>query len=91
LIAEEVAKVDPELVIRDDKGRIDSVRYDELAAMLLNEVQQQQIRMAAQGERNSSQAGEIRYLQQQQIRDRKKKRAELRNLKRELHAATAIV
>ncbi|HSY08501.1 MAG TPA: tail fiber domain-containing protein [Steroidobacteraceae bacterium] len=41
LIAEEVAKVYPELVIRDQSGRIDGVRYDELAPMLLNEVQQQ--------------------------------------------------
>jgi hypothetical protein len=41
LIAEEVAKVYPELVIRDDKGRIYGVRYDELAPILLNEVQQQ--------------------------------------------------
>jgi trimeric autotransporter adhesin len=41
LIAEEVAKVYPELVIRGEKGRIDGIRYDELAPMLLNEVQQQ--------------------------------------------------
>jgi Chaperone of endosialidase len=41
LIAEEVAKVYPDLVIRDVSGRIDGVRYDELAPMLLNEVQQQ--------------------------------------------------
>jgi hypothetical protein len=41
LIAEEVAKVYPELVIRDQNGRIDSVRYDELAPMLLNDAQQQ--------------------------------------------------
>jgi hypothetical protein len=40
LIAEEVAKVYPELVVRDAKGKIISVRYDELAPMLLNEVQQ---------------------------------------------------
>ena len=39
LIAEEVAKVYPELVVRDEKGRIDGVRYDELAPMLLNEAQ----------------------------------------------------
>jgi len=39
LIAEEVAKVYPELVVRDRKGRIDGVRYDELAPMLLNELQ----------------------------------------------------
>jgi hypothetical protein len=41
LIAEEVAKVYPELVIRNESGRIDGVRYDELAPMLLNDVQQQ--------------------------------------------------
>jgi hypothetical protein len=42
LIAEEVAQVYPELVIRGDGGRIDGVRYDELASMLLNEMQKQQ-------------------------------------------------
>jgi hypothetical protein len=42
LIAEEVAKVYPELVIRDAAGKIQGVRYDELAPMLLNAVQQQQ-------------------------------------------------
>jgi hypothetical protein len=31
LIAEEVAKVYPDLVIRDAKGRADGVRYDEYA------------------------------------------------------------
>jgi hypothetical protein len=42
LIAEEVAKVYPELVIRNAAGRIEGVRYEELAPMLLNEVQKQQ-------------------------------------------------
>ena len=51
LIAEEVAKVYPELVIRDQSGRIDGVRYDELAPMLLNEVQQQQNKIAAMEQR----------------------------------------
>jgi hypothetical protein len=47
LIAEEVAKVYPELVIRDESGRIDGVRYDELAPMLLNETQQQAAKIRA--------------------------------------------
>lgn len=55
LIAEEVAKVYPELVIRNEKGRIDGVRYDELAPMLLNEVQK----------RNAAQDAQIRDLKQQ--------------------------
>ncbi len=37
LIAEEVADVDPDLVVRDDNGEIYSVRYDQVNAMLLNE------------------------------------------------------
>jgi hypothetical protein len=37
LIAEEVAKVDPNLVVRDAEGEIYSVRYEAVNAMLLNE------------------------------------------------------
>jgi trimeric autotransporter adhesin len=37
LIAEEVAKVNPDLVVRDREGEIYSVRYDAVNAMLLNE------------------------------------------------------
>ena len=42
LIAEEVDKVYPELVVKDENGRVESVRYAELAPILLKEVQQQQ-------------------------------------------------
>ena len=55
LIAEEVAKVDPDLVVRDDNGEIYTVRYEEVNAMLLNEflkehrrVEQQDARLAKQ-------------------------------------------
>jgi hypothetical protein len=37
LIAEDVAEVDPDLVVRDDKGEIYTVRYEAVNAMLLNE------------------------------------------------------
>ena len=37
LIAEEVADVNPDLVVRDDNGEIYTVRYDAVNAMLLNE------------------------------------------------------
>ena len=37
LIAEEVAQVNPDLVMRDDKGEIYTVRYEAVNAMLLNE------------------------------------------------------
>lgn len=47
LIAEEVAKIYPELVIRDQNGRVDGVRYDELAPMLLNEMQKEHSTVAS--------------------------------------------
>ena len=37
LIAEEVAEVDPDLVVRDENGEIYTVRYEAVNAMLLNE------------------------------------------------------
>jgi len=37
LIAEEVAEVNPDLVVRDKEGKPYSVRYDAVNAMLLNE------------------------------------------------------
>ena len=37
LIAEEVAKVNPDLIVRDKNGQIYTVRYDAVNAMLLNE------------------------------------------------------
>jgi uncharacterized coiled-coil protein SlyX len=37
LIAEEVATVNPDLVVRDENGQIYTVRYEAVNAMLLNE------------------------------------------------------
>jgi len=37
LVAEQVEKVNPDLVVRDDQGRPYTVRYDAVNAMLLNE------------------------------------------------------
>lgn len=37
LIAEQVADINPDLVVRDDNGEIYTVRYDVVNAMLLNE------------------------------------------------------
>ena len=53
LIAEEVAKIYPELVIRDEAGTIQGVRYDELAPMLLSEMQKQGRKIDAQSQQIS--------------------------------------
>jgi Chaperone of endosialidase len=72
LIAEEVAKVYPELVVRDENGRIDGVRYDELAPMLLNEMQKESegtaSKLAAQSATIELQDAKIRDLRQQMVK-----------------------
>ena len=65
LIAEEVAKVYPELVIRDAQGAIQGVRYEELAPMLLNEVQREQRTSARQLSKLSQIEQQLRDTQQQ--------------------------
>src|SRR5215469_7952250 len=46
LVAEEVAKIYPDLVTRDADGKIQAVQYHELIPMLLNELQHQQQELA---------------------------------------------
>lgn len=41
LVAEEVEKVYPELVVHDNDGKVETVRYSMLTSMLLNEAQRQ--------------------------------------------------
>src|SRR3954447_1104606 len=48
LIAEEVAKVYPDLVQYDEKGKPFTVRYHEINTMLLNELQKQHGKIAEQ-------------------------------------------
>ena len=48
LIAEEVAAVNPDFVVRDQTGQIYTVRYDAVNAMLLNEFLKAHRKMEAQ-------------------------------------------
>jgi hypothetical protein len=48
LIAEEVAKVYPELVVHDSKGEVESVQYRELIPLMLSEMEHQQGEMQRQ-------------------------------------------
>ncbi len=107
LIAEEVAKVYPELVIRGADGRIDGVRYEELAPMLLYKVQQQERDLLAQkaavgalSELNKTQAAQIRDLQvhqekfsaaAEQFRDMRRQMDEMRAMYMKLQAKEALV
>jgi hypothetical protein len=62
LVAEEVARVYPNLVSRDAAGKVVTVHYHELVPMLLNEVQRQAEQVQRQAEQVQKQANEIRTL-----------------------------
>jgi len=48
LIAEQVEKVNPDLVVRDEDGNVNTVRYEAVNAMLLNEFLKQHRNVEAQ-------------------------------------------
>jgi uncharacterized coiled-coil protein SlyX len=87
LIAEEVAEVYPELVVRDaTTSRIDGVRYDELAPMLLNEVQ----KITERVEGNEALEKQI-AVQAAEIRDLKQQVTELKDLKQQMAVMSAAL
>jgi hypothetical protein len=49
LVAEDVEKVNPDLVVRDQEGKPYSVRYDQVNAMLLNEFLKEHRKVEEQG------------------------------------------
>jgi hypothetical protein len=69
LIAEDVEKVSPDLVVRDEEGRVTTVRYEAVNAMLLNEflkehskVQTLEATVAQQRQESQAQRTEIKNL-----------------------------
>jgi hypothetical protein len=48
LVAEDVAKVEPDLVVRDKEGKPYSVRYEQVNAMLLNEFLKEHLKVEEQ-------------------------------------------
>jgi hypothetical protein len=62
LIAEDVENVAPELVTRDAKGEVETVRYEAVNAMLLNEFLKEHRRVEAQDSRLQQQQEQIEML-----------------------------
>ena len=62
LVAEEVAEVDPNLAIRDARGRIESVRYTAINAMLLNEFLKEHAKVEQQNRKIRDQEATIAEL-----------------------------
>jgi hypothetical protein len=63
LIAEEVAEVSPELITRDEKGNPQTVRYEAINAMLLNEFLKEHKKVEAQDRQIQEQQATIAQLQ----------------------------
>jgi len=62
LIAEEVAKINQDLVVRDDNGQIYTVRYEAVNAMLLNEFLKEHRKVEEQGAMIAKQQKQIEAL-----------------------------
>ena len=68
LIAEEVAEVYPDLVARSADGQVETVKYQLLDSMLLNELQKQNNTIAAQKEQIHAQEERIQTLEERLAR-----------------------
>jgi small-conductance mechanosensitive channel len=62
LVAEDVEKVNPDLVVRDKEGRPCSVRHDQVNAMLLNEFLKEHRKVEQQGHKLQEQDATIAQL-----------------------------
>src|SRR5205814_4181771 len=65
LIAEEVAKVNPHLVLRDENGDIYTVRYEAVNAMLLNEFLKEHRRAVEEHRKVEEQGASIAQMKKQ--------------------------
>jgi hypothetical protein len=68
--AEDVAKVDELLVIRNEKGEVEGVKYDRIGVVLVNAVNEQQKEIETEGKKNAELLGRIE-LQQKQLDEQK--------------------
>jgi hypothetical protein len=65
LVAEDVEKVNPDLVTRDDQGKVYTVRYEAVNAMLLNEFLKEHRKVEAQDRKLEQQEASIAKQQKQ--------------------------
>jgi len=94
LIAEEVAEVYPDLVVRGRDGQVETVQYQKLTPMLLNELQKQSQDVLKQDATIGQQEDQIRA-QEEQIRQQqeqnRQQQAEIRKLESRLAALEELL
>jgi len=91
LIAEEVAKVNPDLVTRDRNGKIYSVRYEAVNAMLLNEFLKDHKEFVEEQRKMEEQQAAITELQSTVAQQQKEFPATLEQLNRRLDQQAAQI
>jgi Chaperone of endosialidase len=85
LVAEQVEKVNPDLVARDDQGKVNTVRYEAVKAMLLNEFLKQHRNVKELEATIAQQQEEIRAL----IASLKEQASQIRKVSAQLEASKA--
>jgi hypothetical protein len=89
LIAEEVAQVNPEMVIRDKEGKPYTVRYDAVNAMLLNEFLKEHKKVEAQQSKIDEQQATIAELKSTVAQQQKSLQSKLADQERQISALTS--
>jgi hypothetical protein len=89
LIAEEVAKVNPDLVVRDKNGEIYTVRYDAVNAMLLNEFLKEHRKVEEQERKVAEQETTMTQLKATVMQRQKDFQVTTAEQKKDFEAATA--
>ena len=89
LIAEEVEKVAPELVTRDAKGEVETVRYEAVNAMLLNEFLKEHRKNEEQGATITQQRKDFEAAIAQQQREIEALTATVKEQSAQIHKVSA--
>jgi hypothetical protein len=98
LIAEDVEEVNPDLVTRDENGKVNSVRYDKVNVMLLNEflkehckVEEQEATIAQQQEDFQATTARLEAIVAQQQQDIKSLTASLKEQAAQIQKVSAQI
>jgi hypothetical protein len=98
LIAEDVEKVNPDLVVRDEDGKVTTVRYEAVNAMLLNEflkehrkVQEDESTIAELTSANAKQDAAITQLESTVAQQRNQFQVTVAQQQKELKTLVAVV
>src|SRR4029077_4301584 len=89
LVAEQVEKVNPDLVARDEQGKPYTVRYEAVNAMLLNEFLKEHRKVEDQGRKELQQEATIPQLKSTVAQQQKDFQSALAQQQNEIKALTA--